>query len=385
MISAPPALAATPDPSAPQRRSGTRLFELVFSRDPRQQRCLLVLMLTFLVHGVGLSMMAYGSYQGMFPPGPPRVQAAVTVLLTLGFFSFIRAGWNQRFADPTLAFPQALVGQTLAAGAYAVTGPLHAAALMLFCLVMIYSMFDMKVNRARTLAVYATALLGIVMLWRTHTDPAIYIAQQELLYFVMAATVLGAISQLAMLLASMRRRLTRQKNELQQAMAHIQEMATHDELTGLANRRHILDLLNEHAMRHARGGPSFYVAMADLDHFKHINDAHGHAVGDEALRTFARQAQSQLRNTDVIGRWGGEEFLLLMPETPPGDPNVGLERLRSNLAQCPASEVAPELRVLFSAGLSRYRDGEKIGDTIERADRAVYAAKAGGRNQTVAL
>ena len=162
-------------------------------------------------------------------------------------------------------------------------------------------------------------------------------------------------------------------------------MATHDELTGLANRRHMLDLLNQHALRHARGGPAFYVAMVDLDHFKRINDTHGHAVGDEALCTFARQAQAQLRNIDVIGRWGGEEFLLLMPETPPGDPNVGLERLRSNLAISPASAHIPELRVKFSAGLSRYRDGEAIGDTIERADRAVYAAKAGGRDQTVAL
>jgi diguanylate cyclase (GGDEF)-like protein len=206
-----------------------------------------------------------------------------------------------------------------------------------------------------------------------------------LIYFVLAATVLGAISQLAMLLSNMRRRLTMQKTELQRALTHIQEMATHDDLTGLANRRHMLDLLNQHALRHARGGPSFYVAMTDLDHFKNINDSHGHAVGDEALRAFARQAQAQLRNTDVIGRWGGEEFLLLMPETPPGDPNVGLERLRASLEDFPVSEQVPALRVRFSAGLSRFRDGEAVGDTIERADRAVYAAKAAGRNRTVAL
>jgi len=125
--------------------------------------------------------------------------------------------------------------------------------------------------------------------------------------------------------------------------------------------------------------------MVDLDHFKIINDTYGHAVGDDALYNFARQAQRQLRNSNVIGRWGGEEFLLLMPDMPPGYPGVGLERLRAELAICPASEQVPALRLRFSAGLSRYRDGEAVGNTIEHADRAVYAAKAAGRDRIVAL
>jgi diguanylate cyclase (GGDEF)-like protein len=372
----------TPEPA---RGLAARLADVVFSRDPKQRRSLMVLMLTAFVHSVCIAMLAYGSWNGLFPPGPARVLTAMIVISTGGFFAIIRLGLNQRLAEPTLGFPQALAAQFLAVGSYAITGPIHPATLMLFSLVMIFGMFDLKVIHARVLAVYTITLLGIIMLWRTHTDPVNYIATQELIYFVLAATVLGAISQLAALLSNMRGRLTLQKTELQRALTHIQEMATHDDLTGLANRRHMLDLLNQHALRHARGGPSFYVAMADLDHFKSINDTHGHAVGDEALRTFARQAQAQLRNTDVIGRWGGEEFLLLMPETPPGDPNVGLERLRANLAHCPASEHAPALRVRFSAGLSRFRDGEAVGDTIERADRAVYAAKAAGRDRTVAL
>lgn len=364
---------------------GARLSDLVFGRDAKQRRSLVVLMLTAFVHAVSIAMLAYGTLQGLFPHGPALALAAMMIFSTGGFFVVIRSGLNKRFADPTLGFPQAIAAQTLAGGAYAVTGPIHASALMLFALVMIFGMFDMKVRHARALAIYTIVMLGVIILWRTHTDPAIYIAQLELIYFVLAATVLGAISQLAILLSTMRRRLNSQKAELRQALAHIQEMATHDELTGLANRRHILDLLNEHALRHARGGPSFYVAMADLDHFKTINDTHGHAVGDEALRAFAKQARCELRSTDIIGRWGGEEFLLLMPETPSGDPNVGIERLRTRLHECPASEHVPQLRVLFSTGLSRYRDGEATGDTIERADRAVYAAKAGGRDRTVAL
>ena len=380
----------TPDPVAGPAEPGARSLlqrvgDTVFGTDTRQRRLLAVLMLTALVYSICLGLMAYGALSGIFALTPMYIMGALIVITTSLFYAIFRSGLNKRSAEPTLAFPQALAAQSMVAAAYAFSGPVHPATLILFPLVMIFGMFDMPVRHARFLTLYSIAVTGAVMAWRVQTDPDVYIAHLELIFLVMLATVLVAISQLSVLLSFMRGRLKEQKAELEQALAHIQEMATHDELTGLANRRHILDQLNQHALRHARGGPSFYVAMADLDHFKRINDEHGHAVGDEALRTFARQAQALLRNTDVIGRWGGEEFLLLMPETPPGDPNVGLERLRAGLAGCEASTHVEGVRVRFSAGLSRYREGEAIADTIERADRAVYAAKAAGRDRTVAL
>jgi diguanylate cyclase (GGDEF)-like protein len=181
----------------------------------------------------------------------------------------------------------------------------------------------------------------------------------------------------------MRLRLKSQKLALENALARIQEIATRDELTGLPNRRSMMSMAQDHALRRARGGLPFYVAMVDLDHFKDINDTWGHAVGDQTLRAFAAQAQAVLRTTDVIGRWGGEEFLLLLPETPPGEPVVGIERLRARLAGLAVCAAAPELRIRFSAGFTRYAEGEPIGQAIERADRALYAAKEAGRNRTV--
>lgn len=361
------------------------LADLVLTTDRRQRRCIKVLLSTGVVYAVSLAILVYGVRLGIFERGPVFVMSAAIVVATCSFYAIMRSGLNQRLAEPTMAFGQALVAQTLSAAAYAFSGPVHPATLILFPLVMSFGMFDMNVRHTRILAAYSIALIGGVILWRTHTMPALYQPHLEIIYFALAAVVLAMLSQLSVLLSTMRKRLKSHKADLERALLHIQEMATHDELTGLANRRHILDLLEQHALRHARGGPSFYVAMVDLDFFKRINDSHGHAAGDEALRTFAREARQQLRNTDVVGRWGGEEFLLLMPETPPGDPNVGLERLRASLAACPASAQAPALRVQFSTGLSRYRDGEAIGDTIERADRAMYAAKAAGRNRTVAL
>ena len=378
-------LATDQDPEQTRRGLGASLMDLLFTSDRGQQRCLRALAISTMVYIVCIGILVYGSIQGLFNPGPVRVLGWIMAGSVLLFYLLIRSGVNLRFSEPSMTFPQGLVAQTLVGGAYALTGPMHVASLMLFGLVMTFGMFDMHVRHARVTAAYTICVAASAMLWGWHHDPLNYPSEREIVYFVLAVTVLGSISQLSVVLARMRGRLKRQKDELVQALAHIHELATRDELTGLSNRRHILDLLEQHALRHKRGGPAFYVVMADLDHFKRINDSHGHAVGDDALRAFARQAQALLRNTDVVGRWGGEEFLLLMPETPPGDPNVGLERLRSALALCEVSDSVAGLRVQFSAGVSRYRGGEAIGDTIERADRAVYAAKAGGRNRTVAL
>ncbi|MFL6656631.1 MAG: diguanylate cyclase [Massilia sp.] len=374
-------MSAPPQPVSPLAAFGNWLL----TTDRAQRRCLIAILMTAVVYSACMGMLAFGSAHGLFAAGPARLLSLFMVITPIGFFALTRTGLNRRFRDPTLTLPQGMVAQLLVGGSYSVTGPLHAGTLILFALVMTFGMFDMDVRHARRLAAFSIGVAGAVMLFGWYRDPAVFRGEMQLIYFALTVTALGSISQLSVVLTMMRRRLKAQKLELEKALAHIQELATHDELTGLANRRHILDLLEQHALRHARGGPSFYVVMADLDHFKRINDSHGHAVGDEALCCFARVAQAQLRNTDVIGRWGGEEFLLLMPETPPGDPNVGLERLRNGLATSEASAQVAGLRVQFSAGLSRYRDGEAVGDTIERADRAVYAAKTAGRNRTLAL
>jgi diguanylate cyclase (GGDEF)-like protein len=147
----------------------------------------------------------------------------------------------------------------------------------------------------------------------------------------------------------------------------------------------MLALLADAVARHACGGPGFTVALADLDHFKKVNDTFGHRVGDAALVSFAEQARTHLRSSDVVARWGGEEFLLLLPETPQGDPNTGIERLRAALPAIQVSGQVPHLRLAFSTGLTRYIDAEPVDDMIERADRALYAAKSAGRNRSVVL
>jgi diguanylate cyclase (GGDEF)-like protein len=363
----------------------TRLANVLLGSDSLQRLTLALLGLAALVTATVVVLLVYAAGIGVADVGEVSLLTVLFFVFIIGFYGVIRSGLNRRFADPTLAMPQTIMAQSLIAASYAVTGPVHGATVIMLSLVMVFGMFSLRPASVRLACVYTVTLMGVVMFWCATYTPLHYPARQEVFNFALTAIVMLAISQLSGQLTDMRTRLKTQKSALEQALTHIKEMAARDELTGLPNRRRMMTLLQEHATRHARGGPRFFVCIIDLDHFKAINDTYGHAAGDAVLRAFATQAQVVLRTTDMIGRWGGEEFLLLLPETPPGDPALGVARLRDSLADMPASAALNEVRVRFSAGFARYEDGEPIDQAIERADRALYAAKSAGRNRSVVL
>ena len=168
--------------------------------------------------------------------------------------------------------------------------------------------------------------------------------------------------------------------EIQQAAAQaLQWRSRHDELTGLFNRRHMLERLNNEKHRSIRSGRGFCLAMIDIDHFKRVNDQYGHGTGDQVLGSVASTISAGLRETDVVARWGGEEFLVMFTDTDLLTAERVLVRIQQALAQTTVAEQAPQLRVTFSAGVTNYRADEMLTRTIDRADRALYAAKAAGR------
>ena len=177
--------------------------------------------------------------------------------------------------------------------------------------------------------------------------------------------------------------LEERAKEIAAAHDHMRRLASHDDLTGLVNRRHATQLLQHRADLHRRTeAASFSIVLIDLDHFKRINDQWGHGVGDEVLHGFAQVARGVLRETDTLARWGGEEFLVLLPDAPDGLPEAGIERLRGHLADLQISPTVPALRLGFSAGISRHRAGDTVEQTLDRADRALYQAKAEGRGRS---
>jgi len=177
--------------------------------------------------------------------------------------------------------------------------------------------------------------------------------------------------------------------DLQAALIHaqdeLQSAALHDSLTGLWNRGAVLDLLRREVCRRQRTGDALGVMMVDIDYFKKINDTHGHLIGDAVLQEVTRRLAADVRPYDVVGRYGGEEFLIVFPGCNMPDLVVGAERLRHCIADQPIETSVGQIPVTLSLGLASVEQGENeiLGceSFLQRADAALYAAKARGRNR----
>lgn len=170
--------------------------------------------------------------------------------------------------------------------------------------------------------------------------------------------------------------------ERKQLEKKLEELATHDRLTGVLNRGRVGELLDDEIARAERYETPLSVILLDIDFFKWLNDSLGHTVGDAVLQEMTRRLEERLRHTDHLGRWGGEEFLVLLPQTPLDDALMVAEKLRAAVAE-PAFEQAG--RVTISLGVTAFRSGEEQNALVERADYALYRAKAAGRDRAASL
>ena len=187
-----------------------------------------------------------------------------------------------------------------------------------------------------------------------------------------------------------RRRLERREHEAQvaqqQLLAEVQHMATTDWLTSLYNRRHFFRLGEDEIERARRYVHPISVIMIDIDHFKSINDTHGHSVGDQVLCAIAKRMTNGLRKSDIAGRYGGEEFAMVLPETDVGAATtIVAERMRESVCGRPVDTAEGPLMVTVSIGVAGVDQGkENLLDALTRADQGLYAAKRSGRNRVVA-
>lgn len=303
---------------------------------------------------------------------------------SLLFYLLVRSRWSERLwpTDPSLTLWQTLYGVGAVVGAYAITGPARGAVLAIMVLILTYGMFSLTVAQARLLAAMALGGLTWVMAWKSRVDPVRYPGGVEVVHLAFSIVVLLGISALSVRMGALRERLHRHKQELKASLAQIRLLATQDELTGLVNRRHMGTLLQGEQLRQQRTGQVMSVVLLDLDYFKRINDSHGHQAGDTVLRSFAQSALALLRGSDVLARWGGEEFLLMLPETAEKEALHCVQRMREGLAQLSFEAIAPGLQLTFSAGLAVCAPGDSIDAVIELADQALYRAKEAGRDST---
>jgi two-component system cell cycle response regulator len=195
--------------------------------------------------------------------------------------------------------------------------------------------------------------------------------------FLIFALVIGQLCCMGNQLATSHERLER-------AHAAIQKQALTDGLTGLPNHRAVMDQLQKELERARRYERPFSLLFFDADRFKRVNDVHGHAAGDAVLRQIGERAASALRGGDTIGRFGGEEFVVLLPEADASEARAIAERLRATVAAEPVAtaEVEGGLAVTVSIGVATYlADGSSEQEVLEQADEAMYLAKRLGRNQ----
>lgn len=175
-------------------------------------------------------------------------------------------------------------------------------------------------------------------------------------------------------------RLKARSELMELARAH-EYAARTDELTGLSNRRDMQHRLNQEFSRYQRSGHHFSVALIDLDLFKRINDEYGHDAGDEVLREFSELIRRVIRQTDVAARWGGEEFLVLLPDTSLLQALTLAERLRAEVASTPFTFSGKRLPVTVSAGVCSIAKTGTVAELLKQADVHLYSAKEDGRNR----
>jgi diguanylate cyclase (GGDEF)-like protein len=254
-------------------------------------------------------------------------------------------------------------------------------AIMFFFPILLMSSF--RLSRLALLGVCSYAALGylvVLVLVMIQRSVVINPSVEGLQWIIFAATTFSfVISGSAVSRAS--RRLSQINHELEHSVRMAQEAAIHDELTGLFNRRHIMEILQQQKAMADAGNYDFVICYLDLDHFKTINDTYGHGVGDHVLQKASQLLLSGLREADYCARLGGEEFVLVLTGTGLVSASQVVERLRERLAHEEFDQLMGGRRVTLSAGLTQYRPGESVSGLLTRADHCLYQSKATGRNR----
>lgn len=365
----------------PPGHTSRRLLSRVLNDEPRQRLRISRAFTSMLVYVVCLGLAEYALAHEMADPIATRLLQGGMIVWMVVVYATLRSGLNLRFRDPSLTFLQVMAAGAWITAAYIVFTPVRGALLMLLALTLVFSIFNLDRRGRRIYNGCVVVGTGLTMFTLSTLRPDEYPAEVEVVHFLLTTAVLAVMGRLSEQLLAIRARLRTQRNELEAALTRIQELATRDALTGLPNRRHITDLFAQMARGAERTGSPLTVCLLDLDHFKRINDTYGHKAGDTVLKRFADTATGALRDSDVLARWGGEEFLVLLPDTPAKKADQSMARVRAALAQ--TRLVTDAAAVTFSAGLAQFRPGESIEHAVERADFALYRAKSEGRNRCV--
>ena len=362
-----------------------RWTDWVLTTDKRQRIRLAMAGLAALLMVCCLLVMNAVATAGLANAAHVRVWTVCSVIGLIVVYAAIRSGWSRRFKDPSLTLAQILYSIACCAVAFVIAGPARGVTLPILAIILMFGIFGLTTRQMLGILLYGLVVFGVASGAVALRDEPGYPPVVAAAYVGMVVVVLLSSTFLTTRVQSTREHLRRQKSELARALEQIRELATHDDLTGLLNRRAMFERMQLEQRRSLRTGHPLLVAQLDIDHFKVVNDTHGHANGDLVLRAFADTVRHSVRDTDLLARWGGEEFVLMLCDTPTEEAHALLERVRLAVQamRVPLPQGGAPIAITVSIGLARHTPADTLARTLERADQALYAAKAQGRNRVV--
>ena len=299
--------------------------------------------------------------------------------LMLAFSLAFRSGFNLRFADPSLTLWQLLAAVFTMLFVLYRSPDSRLAFTAFFFVGLMFGMLRMSGRRLSVLGGLSILSFALVIWLRYMNKRDVENLRLDALLCAVMAVTFPWFVYFGERIKRLQRGLTEASIELED----IEETAWRDELTGVYNRRALNVALDEAKQRADTTGEPVSICVIDLDHFKRFNDELGHLAGDDVLRVFAHAVQGGMRNVDVFGRYGGEEFIQILRHTDLAGAMNEADRLRQKISEIrlPVSRQIGPLTI--SIGIAQYQRGEKIMQTFARADAALHRAKAGGRNRVL--
>jgi diguanylate cyclase (GGDEF)-like protein len=341
-------------------------FALIPSADPEQRvrfRRYLIAATTSLAL---IPLLAVCVLDGILALAPFSVATSGILVGVLIFYALFRSGLNLRAKDPSLTVPMMLSSATVLTYSLYHVGPARPILMMIYPVVMFFGVFRLN---TRALLMVCAFILGsyalvVGLLMQQGTG-----LLQPRLEILQATVLMGVLVWFSFMGGYV--------NDLRVRLKH----SEYDELTRCYTRRRIMKLLAHEKTRCDRGAGPMSILLVDIDQFKEFNDRLGHHAGDLVLQSFVKVARGELRAIDFLGRYGGDEFLLVLAQTPIEGARECAERVRRQTARAEPACPQGGCHITVSIGLAQYVIGETLEETLRRADAALYRAKAAGRNR----
>jgi diguanylate cyclase len=333
-------------------------------------------------YSLGASVLWLYSYAGTISIIVPSAYF-LCGLTVIGFFAVLsETNFSDRFEDHYLTVFQVVSHLAIQLGFLLAVPKIAFAFISVLFLIFGFGALRMTSWQATiTWTLATTGLIAVFLFTDLPVGMPVGTQTERLAAMLCFVLIIGQCAYVGLFGSTLRKTLYRRSVELKAAYRRIEELAEIDELTGAFNRRCIMRMLEEEIARAHRLNAPCAVALIDLDWFKRINDAYGHPTGDEVLRTFAITMFANIRGIDRFGRYGGEEFLLVLPDTTSQSAVGMLDRLRAIIAELEWSAFSAGMSVTMSAGVTVLHGNENSDNVLARADSALYAAKAQGRNR----